>query len=71
MSRRRMHSLLMGLEIERKIAKKGVYLSGVESAQRKSFLNALADELEAKERVVSSPEKSKSRHLQVVKASGE
>ena len=48
MSRRGIHPLLMGLEKTKRkpIEKKQVELSGYESAQRKRFLRAEADETE-------------------------
>ena len=48
MSGRRMHPLLMGVDNARKIAKQHVELTGNESAQRKRFLRAVAEESETK-----------------------
>ena len=66
MSGRRMHPLLMGVDNARKIAKQHVELTGNESAQRKRFLRAVAEESETKVKAESSPERQKQRHLQVV-----
>ena len=66
MSGIRMHPLLMVVDNSRKIAKQHVELTGNESAQRKRFLRAVAEESETKVRPVSSPERRKPRHLQVV-----
>ena len=50
MSRRGIHSLLMGLDRpERKTEKKKPELTGYESAQRKSFLRTEAEDEEARE----------------------
>ena len=66
MSGRRMHPLLMGVDNARKIAKQHVELTGNESAQRKRFLRAVAEESETKVKAESSPERQKPQHLQVV-----
>ena len=66
MSGRRMHPLLMAVDNARKIAKQYVELTGNESAQRKRFLRAVAEESETKVKAESSPERQKPRHLQVV-----
>ena len=50
MSRRGIHPLLMGLDRPvRKIEKKGTELTGYESAQRKRFLRAEAEDDEVRE----------------------
>ena len=50
MSRRGIHPLLMGLDKpERKVEKKETELTGHESAQRKRFLRAEAEDDEARE----------------------